>query len=75
MDRTTDNQNWARVASLGPDQSGYLDQGLTRLSQYGYRLTAWNSFGESDPVTITVQTGFSEGEPVGGAGGHDYSQH
>jgi YD repeat-containing protein len=63
--RSTDNQNWVRVASLGADQIGYLDQGLTRHTQYWYRVTAWNNLGESDAVTTTAQTGLLEEEPEG----------
>lgn len=63
--RSTDNQNWQRVASLGPDQSGYIDQWLARYTQYWYRVSSWNSLGESQPVTTTAQTGFEQAEPVG----------
>jgi hypothetical protein len=61
--RSTDNQNYVKVASLAADQSGYLDPGLTRHTQYTYQVTAWNSFGESQPVSITAQTGLLEDEP------------
>lgn len=54
LDRSTDGQNWQRIAELSAGPHHYIDDGLLCHSEYWYRLTAWNSQGQSQEQALSV---------------------
>jgi hypothetical protein len=49
---------WAKIATLGPDATGYTDARLRRLTLYRYKVNAFNAGGEaSDGDVIGAWTG------------------
>jgi subtilisin family serine protease/fibronectin type 3 domain-containing protein len=47
---------FTQVASLPAGTTSYTDSGLQPGTAYGYRITAFNDVGESNPAAITVTT-------------------
>ncbi len=64
LDRSTDGQNWQRIAELSADTQRFIDDGLLRHSEYWYRLTAWNSQGQSQEQALHSQTGMDPVEDL-----------
>lgn len=56
IDRSTDGENWQRIAVLDPSSHNYMDYGLARHTKYWYRLTAWNAQ-ETSSKEIEIETG------------------
>lgn len=53
-DRSDDGLNFAQLASLPANTTGYLDDTLEADTLYYYRARSWNSAGNSDYSNVTV---------------------
>jgi len=47
---------FARIATVGPNLTAFLDTGLASETSYDYRVSAYNAGGESAPVTASAAT-------------------
>jgi hypothetical protein len=47
IERSLDDVNWARIETVGPDVTAYVDTGLLPETRYYYRVQAYNSGGTS----------------------------
>ncbi|MBP6733116.1 MAG: fibronectin type III domain-containing protein [Chromatiaceae bacterium] len=57
VERRSSAGDWALVANLGPNTTGYADAGLSEASTHGYRVRAYNTAGPSaytPEVTATL---------------------
>jgi YD repeat-containing protein len=58
LERSTDGQNWQVVSTLTANTLRFVDEGLTRHTDYWYRLTASNGQGGSEVHTLRTRTAF-----------------
>lgn len=56
IERSTDNANWAALASLGSNIQSYTNTGLTASTSYYYRVRAKNSAGSSSYSNVANAT-------------------
>ncbi|MCI0329656.1 MAG: choice-of-anchor B family protein [candidate division Zixibacteria bacterium] len=52
----TDTVNFSLIASVGPDESTYVDLGSNPGERFSYRVAAVNSLGYSSPLSPAVKT-------------------
>ena len=81
IERSTDNVNWAALASVGSNIQSYGDTGLAASTSYHYRVRAKNSAGSSGYSNVANATTLAAGSTTvtvelrdglnGYAGSHD----
>jgi hypothetical protein len=61
---TSVNGTFLPVGTAGPDQTSFIDQGLSPSTQYFYRVVAFNRAGDSAPATAGATTQAPTRNPV-----------
>jgi hypothetical protein len=57
VERSADGGNtWPLVASVGADSVSFIDSGLAAATTYNYRITAFNTAGNSEPSNVASAT-------------------
>ncbi len=56
IERSPDAQNWAEIATVGPNVSTFADINVAPDTLYFYRVFAFNNFGNSDPSNVADAT-------------------
>ncbi len=54
--RSTDGVNFTKVADLAANSTSFVDSGLSNNTTYYYKVTDWNSAGETAAATISQKT-------------------
>jgi len=67
VERSTDNVNFARVATLGPNLNAYSDTGLQPTTNYYYRVAAFNGTLDS-AYSNTASTSTTDNAPAAPSG-------
>ena len=56
VERSTDGTNFTQIAQVLPDTTVYRNTGLWPGTQYYYRVSAYDTFGDSDPSNVAGAT-------------------
>ncbi|MBM5812537.1 MAG: hypothetical protein FJ191_11325 [Gammaproteobacteria bacterium] len=56
VERSGNGVDYSQIAALGANVTGYSDNGVTALTNYWYRVRAWNSVGNSAPSNVATVT-------------------
>jgi|GEM_PF-1114082 len=56
IERSTNNVNWNYLTTTEANVKSYQDQGLTKDTQYYYRISATNGSGNSEVITVDAKT-------------------